>query len=269
MSFVFSTPVSLAGRPLSEFHPETIKTTCFPPPWLYIIVGAVSGGVLLVLLLVGLVYVNRWSLRISKYRFKQWLRQTDTSRPSRQGYESLNPLRYDVFISYGPSEESRNWVTSVLYPKLESFVDEERIFFEEKATPNGNLLSELAESIDNSRTAILVVTTDYLEDSRRIDYEVRLIMDHAASMGELAKGMILILHGRNIGERLPKYLRPLLGASEFLWPEDGTEGREMEAFWGGLRDKLNELPPAVPNGNNSHHVISNVPDSGDLEVSSD
>ena len=241
---VFSAPVSLAGRPLSEFHPEDIRTKCFPPPWLYIIVGAVGGGVSLVLLLVGLVYVNRWSLRISKYRFKQWLRQRRTSVYTPLDHDSsTESLRYDVYVSYGPSEMSRDWVTKVLYPKLTSVVAEERVFFEEKASPNRNLYGELADAIYTSRKAILVVTADYLEDSRRIDYEVPLIMDHAAST-ELRKGLILVLYGENIGERLPKCLRPLLGYNDLTWPDNET-GRE--ALWLQLYDKL-ELTATRPAG---------------------
>ena len=182
---VFRTPVSLAGRPLSEFHPEDIKTTCFPPPWLYIIVGTAVVCVMLVLLLVGLVYLNRWSLRISKYRFKRWLRQRRTSLSTPlDHYSSTESLRYDVYVSYGPSEMSRDWVIKVLYPKLTSVVAEDhRVFFEEKALSNRNLYGELADAIYTSRRALVVVTADYLEDSRRIDYEVPLTMDHAASTG--------------------------------------------------------------------------------------
>ena len=81
------------------------------------------------------------------------------------------PLRYDVFVSYGPSDDSRNWVTSVLYPKLASFIAEDHILFDEKALPNKNVISELADAIYTSRRAILVVTADYLNDSRRIGYD--------------------------------------------------------------------------------------------------
>ena len=108
MLYIFSAPVSLAGRPLLTFHPESIKKRCFPPPWLYIIVDAVSGGVLLVIVLVAIVYANRWSLRLRKYHFKRWLRNRSSPLHSRERFERLDEsFRYDVFVSYGPSDESR------------------------------------------------------------------------------------------------------------------------------------------------------------------
>ena len=213
---------------------------CFPPPWLTIIVGAVVAGVMIVLAFVAIVYRNRWPLRLRKYRLKRWLRNRRSRDVLREdGFESLaEPPRYDVFVSYGPSDESRAWVTSVLYPNLASVVAEDRIFFDEKALPNRNVISELADAIYTSRMAILVITSDYLNDTRRIDYEVGLVMDHAASTGEANNGVILILRGEDIGEQLPPCLRSLLGRSDLTWPGSDTG---QNAFWLQLQDKL-DLP---------------------------
>ena len=257
MLYIFSAPVSLAGRPLLTFHPENIKKRCFPPPWLYIIVGAVSGGVLLVIVLVAIVYANRWSLRLRKYHFKRWLRNRSSPLHSRERFERLDEsFRYDVFVSYGPSDESRDWVINVLYPKLTRITAEDRVFFEEKASPNKALLEELGNAIYCSRKVILVVTADYLEDSRRMDYEVRLMVDHAIEMGELRDGFVLVLSGVDIGERLPKCLRPLLGHNDLTWLEGETE---QEVFWLQLQDKL-ELPSDCPDVSHFPDVPLNMPD---------
>ena len=252
MSYIFSTPVPLAGRPLSSFHPESIMKKCFPPPWLVIIAGAAIAGVMVVIVFVAIVYRNRWPLRLRKYRFKRWLRNRTSRNVSREeGFDSLTePLLYDVFVSYGPSDESRTWVTSVLYPKIASVVSEDRIFFEEKALPNKNVINELADAIYTSRRAILVVTSDYLNDRRRIDYEVGLVMDHAASTGEINNGVILVLCGEDIGEQLPPCLRSLLGHSDLTWPDSETG---QNAFWMELKDKLylpsnNQTPEISYNG---------------------
>ena len=157
-------------------------------------------------------------------------------------------------MSYGPSDESRDWVINVLYPKLTRITAEDRVFFEEKASPNKALLEELGNAIYCSRKVILVVTADYLEDSRRMDYEVRLMVDHAIEMGELRNGFVLVLSGVDIGERLPKCLRPLLGHNDLTWSEGETE---QEVFWLQLQDKLELHRPDV-----SHFpdVPSNIPD---------
>ena len=80
------------------------------------------------------------------------------------------------------------------------------------------------------------------------------MVDHAIEMGELRNGFVLVLSGVDIGERLPKCLRPLLGHNDLTWSEGETE---QEVFWLQLQDKLELNRPDV-----SHFpdVPSNIPD---------
>nr|WLK77139.1 Toll-like receptor [Eisenia andrei] len=120
-SYICNSPDQMAKKPLLEFNPDDIAKRCHLLPLMWILLGACSGVVAIMLFFGTMMYRYRWQLRLRLYYAQRRFRRR---RPA--GYIEVDEgYDYDIYVSYGPSDSDREWVRTELMPRFNLITQDE------------------------------------------------------------------------------------------------------------------------------------------------
>ena len=107
---------------------------------------------------------------------------------------------YDVFISYRWITPDQEWVREQLYPALKSaglrvFLDKVDFY------PGRDMILEMERAVRESRQMLCVVSPDYFEEDRMVNFE-NLMIRRRDPAGRKSSLIPLILRNANIPERM-------------------------------------------------------------------
>jgi hypothetical protein len=142
---------------------------------------------------------------------------------------------YDVFVSYRWIDPDRQWVREFLYPALLQ-AGLSVLLDVEDFVPGRDLMLEMTRANRDSRHLLCVVTPDYLQDERMVQFEA-LMKRRSDPSGAHSSVIPLIL--REVA--LPEWLRGLI-------PVDWTSHLSRDREWKKLLSVLaaSKMPPAPP-----------------------
>ena len=194
-----------------------LKEFCFPKPdyGLYIAVGIVPVGILLIILLAIWIYKRRWKIRYFLYAL-------------RHSQKVMNELKgqyeYDGFVVY--NELDREFVHDGLLPKLEDELKLTLCVHYRDFIPGHNIEDQIVSSIKQSRKTVLVLTPNFLE-SHWCDFEMQMARNKLFSDGEDV--LVLIILEQFPISKVNKTLKSLLDKKTYLEWYTNKEGQEL--FW--------------------------------------
>lgn len=225
LDYTCSTPLSVAGLPMSEF--KTSKISC--EIWLQAVI-AMSVTVVIVVALCSVFYAcdGVWYTKM----LWMWI------RVKRRGQKQANRLnnatfRYHSFISYSHCDSV--WVQSKLVPSLEgagfSICIHDRDF-----VPGQWIVDNIINCVEASYKTLFVLSNHFVQ-SEWCNYEL-FFAQHRA-LDEQQDSLVFVLLEPIPTNSLPKKflkLRRLLMQQTYLeWPKDE---RKQKVFWANLRSML-------------------------------
>ena len=144
-SYTCNGPNEWKGRPLLEFSRNKINCLFFTK---YAIIGAVVAALLIALLIFGMVYKNRWRLRLRWYKLskrgRRFLKRAKAA-DGRGDYGAIQDQEmFDAYVSC--SEYDREWALENLLPGIDNgqldedhkFLGEFRLYYEDRDAEPGN-----------------------------------------------------------------------------------------------------------------------------------
>ena len=260
-SYKCSSPLAMANKPVLDFDPETIIKSCSPLPWIIITVSVGSGVAIIIVCLVLICYKYRWPIRLKVYKMKKRLRR----EPGYERMDEETANKYDVYVSYGPSDADKNWVTKILMPvidlkqharSMELRENDDNIeestgpqnsrefrcvntYWEKRdMLPGTSEIGAIADAIYGSRKVMLVISSEYLKDARRA-FEIQIAVDKSCRNHLQLEDIVIVLLDQDAAVRLPAELRRKIeDALEWTLDENG-----QELFWQQLQDLLHSDIP--------------------------
>src|SRR5687768_18448036 len=123
--------------------------------------------------------------------------------------------RYDVFVSYRWVEPDQRWVRKQLVPALEK-AGLNVLLDVDDFVPGRDLILEMERAASSSMRAICVITPDYFEGNRMVQFE-NLMLRRSDPSGTESRLIPLILRPTTLPERLRS--------------EERRVGKELRSRW--------------------------------------
>ena len=141
-------PSDWKGRPLLEFSRNKINCLFFTK---YAIIGAVAAALLIALMIFGLVYKNRWRIRLRWYKLSKRGRRFLNRAKAADGRGNYGAIQdqemFDAYVSC--SEYEKEWALANLLPGIDNgelnenqkFMGEFRLYYEDRDAEPGKSLT--------------------------------------------------------------------------------------------------------------------------------
>ena len=248
-TYTCSSPKTMVGQKVLNFHPDSIRSKCSPPPWIIIVACSVV-FVFLVTSIVGVIlYRFRWRLRYKWYLHTH--KKGELAGDREAIVNGQDGFAYDCFVSVSDYTEDEDWVKDVLLPRLdngqalstlEPAESEQARFI--MCCSSVHLLPgdepafiQVANAIEKSRKVMIVLTKNYLRTRQMMEYELALALHKVADHGW--GSVVLVIRQPGADVRLPnKMLHEVLDHGQELRWTDDPAGQQV--FWNKLEDRLDK-----------------------------
>ena len=183
--------------------------------------GCIIVGMTMSLLLCMTVYKNRWKLRYLYYRRYRRFKHV--------GYERM--FSSDAVISY--SQKKASFIKNTLVPVLEGQHGLNVWVADRNSQPGVSLADNIAHAIYTSRKTVLMIDSDYLNESW-CDYEMNMAI--VESVESKRKLVIFVLMESFHKDKIPiNVLRFLKNEQSLEYPDNE---QDLATFWRNLTDEI-------------------------------
>ncbi len=219
---------TLGSIPIMNVHIAELYHVCVPS-YASVIAGSISGTLVVVLFIAGIIMIRRkkWAIRYYVHAAKRSLR-----RHLGNGYESLDDnYMYDAFVVY--SAQDRFWVHEVLMKRLENQQGMHLCIHYRDFIPGHDIEDTIIESLKKSRKAIVVLSPSFLQ-SNWCHFEFK--MARQIDIEENRDTVILVILESISGQSISRTLTSMLQQRTYLCWTNETEGQRL--FWSQMVDAL-------------------------------
>ncbi|KAJ8302794.1 hypothetical protein KUTeg_019190 [Tegillarca granosa] len=241
-SYKCNSPKSWRGKRLLSF--DKTKIDCVVYTVYEIIIAAVC-SFLFMLLVSGIMYRKRWTLKLGLYKINRRMKRK-YRRKNGNEYEPLlgENKRFDAYISC--SEDDWNWVKDNILPDIddgnygnEPFGGVYKLYFEPRDSEAGKLhVGNIVDNMEASRLVILVITRNYLPNARCI-FEVDYMLD--CKYDGIIEDFVIVKHADVEPKNLPKLLYKRITDGKFKEWDNNKDAKQTLTMY--LQDKLENVRP--------------------------
>lgn len=245
-TYICNSPNAWRGKKLLSFDRTKINCLFFTLPVVLAIAGV---AVMVVIILIICLYRKRWFIRLRCHRMCRRVRRRVKKGPANANYGAI-PDRdgtYDAYLAC--AENDWRWVIENILDGIDNgelnnkkqFGGDFKLYFDQRDSEAGmSTIANMFEHMEASRKAIIILSNDYVSDSK---YECELeCVIHLKAKGVL-EDYIVVASDYLRASRIPKVLHPIMKSEKYLQWEDKEDA--VQTIKGKLKEfleKRDDLP---------------------------
>jgi len=225
-TYLCNSPAEWHGKKLLTFDRSKINCLWFTETEI-ILTGA--GGFVILLIVIAVVYKNRWFIKLRLYRIKRSCRKSAGSKKGEYQRIDGETNNYDAYISC--AEDDFQWILQNILPGIDAgnhgnneFGGEFKLYFEPRdGLPGTPFVDSIIENMEASRVVLIVLTKGYMS-KERYTFEIICAID-LLDRGDISDIIIVNVDGLT-PRHVPRLLRRKMEKHDFIAWENSEEAKQ-------------------------------------------